>query len=385
MNAASSVSRKRVPVFEGKTRVVGLWMRTTADGRTVYELQKRDGGKMRRIVLKATTKTEAIRAARSLTVGLDEKTVEIGDRSLTLQRLVDAFLAYERSPLGARKASTVGLYDGRLARTVIPYLGPQARVEDLTVQHVRRLIGNMKLQTPKPSGSSMRGCVAALSAALRHGVLHLGVTRNVVSELQRGELPSNARTTEPRYLDAEQVEALLAATREAYRPVALACHWGALRISEALALRWADVGEGTLDVPGTKTEMSAATIPLLPPLKAALDAHRKERMALGLHLVSDDALVFGTASGKPLSRRNVLRAVNDAGDRAGLNPEGVEKVGLHDLRHSAAARAFALGMTAPEVARWLRHSNPAITLTTYAGISDTVLAGIGAKLAVGLR
>ena len=93
-----------------------------------------------------------------------------------------------------------------------------------------------------------------------------------------------------------------------YRPVAVACYWGALRVSEALALRWSDVLGDDLLVRGTKTKGSAAKIPLLPPLRVALDAHRKERMALGLHLVSADALVFGTAEGGPLvAQRPPLR------------------------------------------------------------------------------
>jgi integrase len=353
---------------------------------TSTTVQKRVAGKVKRITLpKGITKTEAVKEARALTVGIDTKTVEIGNRRLTLQALVDDFLAFERSPQGSRKASTVDLYEGHLARKVIPFLGPQTRVEDLTTQHVRRLIGSMKLQTPTPSGSSMRGAACALSAVLTHGVINLGTSRNVARGLLRGELPSNERTTEPRYLDAEQVEALLAAMSATYRPVATACYWGALRVSEALALRWSDVRGNDLLVRGTKTKGSTATIPLLPPLKAALDAHRKARMALGLHLVSDDALVFGTAEGGPLSRRNVLRSVNDASDTAGLNPEGAERVGCHDLRHSAASRALVdLGLSLPEVATFLRHSNSNVTGSTYAGISDAAREGIREKLAVGL-
>jgi hypothetical protein len=44
--------------------------------------------------------------------------------------------------------------------------------------------------------------------------------------------------------------------------------------------------------------------------------------------------------GKPQSRRNALRAVHVAGDNAGLNGDGVERVGLHDLRHSFVANGF---------------------------------------------
>jgi integrase len=84
-------------------------------------------------------------------------------------------------------------------------------------------------------------------------------------------------------------------------------------------------------------------------------------------------------------RRNVLRAVQNAADGAGLNGEDREPVGCHDLRHSCAAFAFSLGMTPVEVARLLRHSDPAVTLSAYAGLDDATVAGLGEKLAAGLR
>jgi integrase len=58
------------------------------------------------------------------------------------------------------------------------------------------------------------------------------------------------------------------------------------------------------------------------------------------------------------------------------------------LRHSCAAFAFSLKMTPVEVARLLRHSDPAVTLSVYAGLTradDATVAGLGEKLAAGLR
>jgi integrase len=71
------------------------------------------------------------------------------------------------------------------------------------------------------------------------------------------------------------------------------------------------------------------------------------------------------------TRRNVLRAVYRAADNAGLNPEALEKVGCHDLRHSCAGLLFAAGMSAPTVAAVLRHADTRTTLTTYAGLVET--------------
>lgn len=102
-----------------------------------------------------------------------------------------------------------------------------------------------------------------------------------------------------------------------------------------------------------------------------------------LQWVRPDALVFTTMRGKPQSRRNVLRAVYTAGDNIGLNGEGVEPVGLHDLRHSFVAVAFEQGLSAQEVAKLVRHANPKVTLGMYAGLTDEGREKAIAKLAEG--
>jgi integrase len=184
-----------------------------------------------------------------------------------------------------------------------------------------------------------------------------------------------------------EVETLLAKLGDEYRPVAAALFYGALRVSEALALTWADVdfAGASLTVRGTKSQASWATIPLLPPLAEHLRAHRERQAAKGFERIGQHALVFQSTSGRPQHRRNALRAVQNAAAAAGLNGEDREPVGCHDLRHSCAAFAFSLGMTPVEVARLLRHSDPAITLSTYAGLDEASVAGLGEKLAAGLK
>jgi integrase len=101
-------------------------------------------------------------------------------------------------------------------------------------------------------------------------------------------------------------------------------------------------------------------------------------------LIRPDALVFQTINRRSVHRRNVLRAVQSAARRAGLNGDGREPVGCHDLRHSCAAFAFSLKMTPVEVARLLRHSDPAVTLSVHAGLDDASVVKLGEKLAAGL-
>ena len=174
------------------------------------------------------------------------------------------------------------------------------------------------------------------------------------------------------------------------------CAYAGLRASEALGLRWRDVDlkSNTLTVIGqldprgswiaiTKTRASAASVAILPALKRELVAHRARQARLNLALVRPDGLVFTTSRGQPQSRRNALRAVRLAGDAAGLNGDGPEPVGLHDLRHSLVAIAFELGLSVPEVALVARHANPSVTLAIYAGLTKDGREKAIGKLAEG--
>ena len=112
-----------------------------------------------------------------------------------------------------------------------------------------------------------------------------------------------------------------------------------------------------------------------------LREHRSRVAGQALTRVQPDALVFTTSRGRPHGRRNVLRAMCAAGDAAGLNSDGRELVGVHDLRHSFVAVALAAELTLPEAAALARHANPRVTATVYAGLTDTARAGLGLKLA----
>jgi integrase len=382
---ASHGAATRAPVLAGKQRVRGLWQRRTRDGSIRYESQFRQAGRVRRVVHPdGYTKTEAINAHRRLVVGVEAGQPQVGDRSLTVKAMGESFIARERGILGTRSTSTVDLYELHLDKHVAPVLG-RMKADEVTVQLVRRLID--QATAAGRSGSSVRNTVSALSAAFRHAERNLGaVRRNPVRDLDRGDRPSSKRRSEPRYLSPSEVGTLLAEMADETRPIAAAMFYAGLRVSEALALRWDDVDldTATILVRGTKTAASAATVPLLAQLAAELRAHRGRQARHGFDRVRGDRLVFQTRYGNPVYPRNVLRAVNAAGDRAGLNGEGREPVGCHDLRHSCAALAFSVGMTAVEVSQLLRHADPAVTLTVYAGLDDTVVRNLGDKLAAGL-
>jgi integrase len=169
-----------------------------------------------------------------------------------------------------------------------------------------------------------------------------------------------------------------------------------LRISEALGLRWRDVDldAGTLVITqqlGLKGELvplksvastaSEQPLRILPALDRELREHRARVLAAGnLGRVHADALVFATKRGKPQSRRNALRAIHAAGDAAGLNGDGRQPVGLHDLRHSFVGLALDAGASLAEAASLARHANARVTAQVYAGLTEDRRERAAAKL-----
>jgi integrase len=393
---SSHGAASRRPVFSGSRRVPGLYERSLADGSTVYEVAFWQGGKTHRHRLQAATKTDAIAELGSLRTDYARgEAFRSPSAALTVSELAADWLEQltarieHRDPSKRRSPRTVALYRQRLEQHILPEWENRPAAE-VTLRDVRRLAD--RLGSSGLSPSTVSGILNITSGLFRFGMKQGALERNPVRDLDRDDRPGSARLTEPRYLDAAELERLLGKLSDTFRPVAACCAYAGLRVSEALGLRWQDVDfkAGTLTVAGqlgpdgshrpAKSTASAATVPLLPMLARKLQAHRIRQAKRSMRRVHRDALVFQTMRGKPQSRRNALRAVHAAGDAVGLNGDGREKVGLHDLRHSLAAIALASGLSLPETAALVRHANPQVTATVYAGLTDHDRERLGAKL-----
>jgi integrase len=230
------------------------------------------------------------------------------------------------------------------------------------------------------SDSTIRSTYTVLRSAL-HGAVRDGLlARNPAALVKRPAVEHR----EARHLDADDVSALLtAAAGSRYHPALTLIAATGLRKGEALALRWdaVDLDAGTLAITATlaridgelvvsqpKTARSRRIVPLRPGIVWLLKRHRtaqiEERLRAG-NQWQDTGLVFTTELGTPVDPRNLLRVVETAAKSA-----GVDGIGVHTLRHSAAVAWLEHGVHIKALADLLGHSSISVTGDTYGHTSD---------------
>jgi integrase len=221
----------------------------------------------------------------------------------------------------------------------------------------------------------LKPCRGILALAVRRGL----IPANPFHVLTADERPRRDEEPPKYEWSPEAVKALvdaskrLAARRIAqydYSTLLLVTATLGLRRGEVLGLRWEDFDKDdavlhvrrqwldTGQYGPTKTPASVRRI-------ALPDNLRDELIALRLRspFSRDEDPISASVAGRPLLHRNVVRRGFDAArDEAGLP----EHLTFHDLRHAAASRLIAGGLSAVTVAAVLRHDNASTTLKVYA-------------------
>jgi integrase len=139
------------------------------------------------------------------------------------------------------------------------------------------------------------------------------------------------------------------------------CYFGALRPAEARGLKWEDYNEKELQVRrsvwrnrigDTKTEDSAASVPVIEPLRVLLERLRSQ--SAGEYILSNSA-------GKPLSLDSLnIRVITPA-----LKAAGIEWKGYYPCRRGISSLVTDTSKNALNSTGLLRHSTPITALKHY--------------------
>jgi integrase len=286
----------------------------------------------------------------------------------------------------------------------------QAGYRSAVDQHLRRRYGNRRLdgitaddlaalvRDLRQQGTSEATIAAVLGAVGRiykFAARRLGFrAMNPITLMLSSERPKVSLAKRRPIFTPEPIEQTLAATEPCRTLFTVAALTGA-RVSELCELTWSDLRLDDLDDAEitfasqvdrrgnrrpTKTDGSARTVPIPRELALILARHK-----LAARDTGPSAFVFATCSGRPLSQRNVARALRKAQQRASdecgrptfpaLHETGADGTpvavpagtlpSMHCFRHTVASRALLAGESVDEVAFLLGHRDATVTCVVY--------------------
>lgn len=283
------------------------------------------------------------------------------------------------------RPTTRDLYQMAVRVWIAPRIGA-LRLAQVTPQVLQRLYMELG-ETGRHGGAEGLG---PRSIRLAHQVLRQSLAKAVDWDLIRAnpaaaglELPRLTPKPMHTWTVAEARQFLTVTADDRFGLLWMLLVSTGLRRGEALGVRWEDLDldSGRLAVVQTvvvassraylsepKTAHGRRVVRLQPQSVAALRRHRlrqtEDRLLVGAAWDNTD-LVFTTATGGLLHPRNIVRAFDQAVERA-----GVPRIRIHDLRHTAATLALREGVHPKLVQEMLGHANVAITLDLYSHATD---------------
>ena len=264
-----------------------------------------------------------------------------------------------------RKRSTIETVESHVRVHIAPWFGdtPVDEIDEGKIEAFVAALGRTG-RSPK---------TVRLVTGTLHSLFELARRRKVVraNPCQLVELPkADSGDAAMRFLDQDELEALLRAAPSDTRPRAehdwwrvervmyLAAAMTGMRQGELLALRWADIDwpaqkvrvhanyvRGQFGSP--KSRRSVRAIPLGRRLVVELDQLQRDSV-----WSADDDLVFANPhTGRPMDRSKVLKRFKAASRRA-----AIKQVRFHDLRHTFGTRIAASGQIPMRTLQeWMGH------------------------------
>jgi integrase len=356
----------------------------------VYEVGFRDGsGKQRwRKVEGGITAAKAVRDELLARRGRGERV-----EPKTRLRLADAAAAWLDGPVRDLRPRTDESYRNAVNTHLLPRFGDR-RLDAITPDDLAALVRDMRAKGL--SESTIAIAIGVTNRIYRYAMRRLAWSgTNPISVMLSSERPKPSQSKRRRIFEGAELEQTIAAAQEPWRTLfTLAALTGA-RVSELLALTWAEVRLDDLDDAEiefawqvdrrgergpTKTDGSARTVPIPRELAALLAQH-----SLASAFKQPNDFVFATRTGGPFRQRNVGRALRIA-QRDAVNDDGTptfpilhrldergepvlvahgELPSMHSFRHTVASRALLAGESVDEIAFLLGHRDANVTRSVY--------------------
>ncbi|MDQ3955042.1 MAG: site-specific integrase [Actinomycetota bacterium] len=275
------------------------------------------------------------------------------------------------------KPKTRASYESLLRSRVLPAFG-RRRLDNIRPSDIQGWVSAM--HDEGLSASRIRQAVIVLRLVMDAAVQDRLVARNPCDRIKAPRL----RQEEAAYFDPATIERILGEIDDQYQLLFRVLAVLGLRWGEAAALRRRHVDllkrrirvedslaevSGKLIFGSTKSH-AVRTVPIPPSIAAALTRHLKTVDN------SPDSLLFRGPKGGPIRYRYAYMSLW----RPALERLGLPAVGLHTLRHSAAARLISAGATPKAVQTLLGHRSAAFTLNVYGHVFETDLDALGELL-----
>jgi integrase len=282
----------------------------------------------------------------------------------TLEQAGDAWLEHARTGVvRARgghhyKPASVRGYERALRLRAYPALGTEP-LDEITRADVQELVD--ELAANGLASTTIETTINAIRAIYRH---ELGRDRLKTNPTRGITLPSGGERRE-RFAAPTEAKALLAALPVEDRAIWATAFYAGLRRGELLALRdqAVDVKAGEIrvvagwdDVEGEQPTKGRErrTVPIIGELGSTLAAHTLRTGRRGTDLM------FGESETSPFAAK-ALQARADAAWKAAA----LERITLHECRHTFASIAIAAGVNIGTVSAALGHASVTITWDRY--------------------
>ncbi len=257
------------------------------------------------------------------------------------------------------KPSALRSYEKAMRSRVLPELGDR-KLPDLYQPDLQEFADGLLAAGFNPS--TIQVTLNPLRAIYRRAVSRGEIAANPCHGL---DLPA-VRGRRERYATSEEAEALIAALPAGDRPLWATAMYGGLRRGELRALRVEDVDlangvirveRGWDDLEGEielKTKAGRRKVPIAAVLRDYLADH--------LAKVDRDPAdrVFGATTRAPFDPAKLTARADKAWKAAGL-----DRITLHECRHSFASLMIAAGVNAKALQTFMGHANISITLDRY--------------------